>query len=73
MRITTPEGDIAVAPTTELTVHATTLSGFGVVLTVGALLVLATWWVRHIRRTRRNKATAAGLRHHPSAGPVATP
>jgi hypothetical protein len=70
VRITTPEGDIAVAPSSELTVHATTLSGFGVVLTVGALLVLATWWVRHLRRTRREKAKAAGALHHPSAGPV---
>jgi len=66
--IMTPEGDVAVAPPTELTVHATTLSGFGVVLTVGALLVLATWWVRHLRRNRRMKAVARGAQHHPSAG-----
>ena len=66
--ILTPEGDLAVAPPTELTVQATTLSGFGVVLTVGALLVLATWWVRHIRRSRRTKAVARGAQHHPSAG-----
>jgi Family of unknown function (DUF6049) len=66
--IMTPEGDVAVAPPTELTVHATTLSGFGVVLTVGALLVLATWWVRHLRRNRRMKAMARGAQHHPSVG-----
>jgi hypothetical protein len=66
--VMTPVGDVAVAPTSELTVHATTLSGFGVVLTVGALLVLATWWVRHLRRSRRSKAVARGLQHHPSAG-----
>jgi hypothetical protein len=69
--IMTPDGDVAVAPSTELTVHATTLSGFGVVLTVGALLVLATWWVRHLRRRHRMKAVARGTQHHPSAG--ATP
>jgi hypothetical protein len=68
--IMTPTGDVAVAPSTELTVHATTLSGFGVVLTVGALLVLATWWVRHLRRSRRVKAVARGVQHHPSAGAV---
>ncbi len=68
--IMTPAGDVPVAPTSELTVHATTLSGFGVVLTVGALLVLATWWVRHLRRSRRSKAVARGLQHHPSAGAV---
>jgi hypothetical protein len=66
--IMTPDGDVAVAAPTELTVHATTLSGFGVVLTVGALLVLATWWVRHLRRSHRVKAVARGVQHHPSAG-----
>ena len=71
--IMTPEGDVPVAPTTELTVQATTLSGFGVVLSVGALLVLASWWVRHLRRNRRRKAIASGARHHPSAGPPAAP
>jgi hypothetical protein len=70
VQVTTPQGDIPLAPSAELTVHATTLSGFGVVLTVGALLVLATWWVRHLRRTRRQKATAASALHHPSAGAV---
>jgi hypothetical protein len=68
--IMTPDGDVAVAPSTELTVHATTLSGFGVVLTVGALLVLATWWVRHLRRRHRQKAVAKGAQHHPSSGAV---
>jgi hypothetical protein len=70
--ILTPEGGLPVAQPTELTVQATTLSGFGVVLTVGALLVLATWWVRHIRRSRRQRGVEAGAEHHPSAGPPPT-
>ena len=69
VEVLTPTGDTAVAPMTELTVQATTLSGFGVALTVGALLVLATWWVRHIRRGRRQRGVEAGARHHPSTGP----
>jgi len=69
--ILTPAGDVAVAPSTELTVHATTLSGFGVVLTVGGLLVLATWWARHLRRHRRVKAVARAAQSHPSSGAVA--
>lgn len=69
VQVLTPTGDLPVAPMTELTVQATTLSGFGVALTVGALLVLATWWVRHIRRGRRQRGVEAGARHHPSAGP----
>jgi len=69
VEVLTPSGDTAVAPMTELTVQATTLSGFGVALTVGALLVLATWWVRHIRRGRRQRGVETGARHHPSTGP----
>ena len=61
----TPEGDVAVAPPTELTVHATTLSGFGVVLTVGALLVLATWWVRHLRRNAPQEGRTRSRRAAP--------
>src|SRR5205823_5115831 len=53
--VMTPTGGIPVAPASELTVHATTLSGFGVVLTVGALLVLITWWVRYLRQRRRQR------------------
>ncbi len=69
VQVLSPSGGIPVAPMTELTVQATTLSGFGVALTAGALLVLATWWVRHIRRGRRRRGTELGARHHPSAGP----
>ena len=69
--IMTPQGDVTVATPTELTVQSTTLSGFGVVLSVGALLVLATWWVCHIRGNRRRRAVAQATTHHPSTGPPA--
>ncbi|HKA04515.1 MAG TPA: hypothetical protein VKD67_09300, partial [Acidimicrobiales bacterium] len=69
VQVVTPSGGIPVAPSTELTVQATTLSGFGVALSAGALLVLATWWVRHIRKGRRQRGVEAGARHHPSARP----
>jgi hypothetical protein len=69
VQVVTPSGGVPVAPSTELTVQATTLSGFGVALTAGGLLVLATWWVRHIRKGRRQRGVEAGARHHPSSGP----
>jgi hypothetical protein len=69
VRVLTPQGGIPVAPMTELTVQATTLSGFGVVLSVGALLVLATWWVHHLRRSRRARGVRSATDHHPSSGP----
>ena len=64
----TPDGDVAVAPSTELTVHATTLSGFGV--------------RTHRRRAPRagdvvgaphptrppHEGGGRGAQHHPSAG-----
>ena len=45
------------------------LTGLGNLVTGAALLVLLTWWVRHIRISRRRKAEAAALDRHPvSAG-----
>jgi hypothetical protein len=64
VQILTPSGDVAVAPATEMTVQATALSGLGIVLTGGAVLVLVTWWVRQVRRSRRRRHRA----DHPSAG-----
>jgi hypothetical protein len=36
------------------------LSGLSQVVTVGAVLVLASWWYTHLRRRRRIRAAAAG-------------
>lgn len=57
-------------PTT-FTVRSTALTGLGQVISGALLVVLATWWVQHVRgrrRRRRAGAVAAHLGGHPSAG-----
>jgi len=41
------------------TVRSTVVSGVGVILTIGAGLFLAIWWLTHWRRTRRNPLPVA--------------
>ena len=43
-----------------LNVRSTAFSGVGLVLSFGAVLVLLTWWVRHIRATRRDRDAGTG-------------
>ena len=62
----TPTGSQPVAPSTQLTVRSTGLSGLGLALSVGALIVLALWWLRHLYLARRRKRNAATLGRHPS-------
>jgi len=55
---TSPDGTLTVARA-RLTVRSTAFSGVGLVLSVGALLVLVIWWARHWRTTRRNRRLVA--------------
>jgi Family of unknown function (DUF6049) len=48
-----------------LNVRSTAISGVGLLLSLGALLVLVVWWVRSWRRNRRATATPG-----PPAGPM---
>ncbi len=52
--VTSPDGVLTVGRA-QVTVRSTAVSGVGVVLSVGALLVLVVWWARHWRTTRRNR------------------
>lgn len=49
-----------------LNVRSTAISGVGLLLSLGALLVLVVWWVRSWRRKRRDPAPASG----PTAEPM---
>lgn len=49
--VAAPNGRVLL--TTTLTVHSTGFSTVGIVLTIGAALVLITWWVRSARRHRK--------------------
>lgn len=69
----TPDGGEKLTPGTQLTVRSTGLSGLGLALSVGALLVLALWWARHVHRARRRKRAVVSSQRHPStltAGPA---
>jgi hypothetical protein len=51
---TSPDGALTVSRA-QITVRSTAVSGVGVVLSIGALLVLVVWWARHWRTARRNR------------------
>jgi len=52
--VTSPDGVLTVGRA-QVTVRSTAVSGVGLVLSVGALLVLVVWWARHWRTVRRNR------------------
>jgi hypothetical protein len=56
--LTTPDGQLVIARAA-LTVHATSISLVGVVLTVLAALVFVFWWARTWRKGRRRGPRAA--------------
>ncbi len=51
---TSPDGVLTVGRA-QITVRSTAFSGVGLVLSIGALLVLVVWWARHWRTARRNR------------------
>jgi hypothetical protein len=59
----TPEGGAPITPPVDLTARVTAFTGLGQLATGAALLILATWWVHHVRQTRRRRSLAA----HPAA------
>jgi hypothetical protein len=65
----TPAGNALLEPVS-LTARVNSLTGLGRVVTVGAALVLASWWLSYLRRRRRSSRTAAlaaALDRHPAA------
>jgi len=74
VEVLTPAGNRLAGPV-ELTARVNTLAGLGRVVTVGALLVLASWWFSYFRRRRRTQREAdieaAHDRHPAQAVPTA--
>jgi hypothetical protein len=56
--LTSEDGQLHIGAT-EITVRSTVFSGWGAMLTVGALVFLAGWWANHIWRSRRAVRRAA--------------
>lgn len=54
----TPLGASQIGETLTLTARANAVTGIGQVLTVGALLVLMSWWYSHLRGRRRARLAA---------------
>jgi hypothetical protein len=54
VQVTSPDGTIVLDSST-FDVRSTAISGVGLVLSGGAALFLAVWWLRHWRSTRRSR------------------
>ena len=52
-------------PARQFTATVAALSGLGNLVTGAAMLVLLTWWIRHIRINRRRRAASAAQARHP--------
>jgi hypothetical protein len=66
----TPLGDVRLGTPVPLTAHVRGISGLGNLVTGAALLVLLTWWIRHVRRNRRRRAAVKASDRHPATGGV---
>ena len=68
VELRTPAGNPVGEPV-ELTARVTALTGLGRLVTLGALIVLATWWFSYFRRrhlTRRDEALLQAASRHPA-------
>ena len=57
LELRTPFGDRVIGEQLLLTARVNALTGLGQVLTGGAVIVLATWWLSHLRKRRRDGGT----------------
>ena len=55
LQLLTPRGDVAIAPPTTFTARVNALAGLGQLVTGVLLLLLATWWVHHLRGRRKSR------------------
>jgi hypothetical protein len=51
----TPEGEVPLHPPVEFAARVNAITGLGQVVTVVGALILASWWVQHLRVRRRAK------------------
>lgn len=65
----TPLSDTKLIPSVALTASINAWSGVGTLVTLAALLVLLTWWIRHIRRNHRGRHVSDAADRHPATRP----
>jgi len=58
------DGDVPL-DSRRLNVRSTAVSGVGLVISVGALVVLLSWWIRHSRAVRRGRRGPSGTADQP--------
>jgi hypothetical protein len=64
----TPATDHRLVPDVVLKAQVTALTGLGQLITGALVLVVLTWWVRHLRNRRRAQRAAIVVDRHPAAG-----
>ncbi len=69
--VRTPAGGPLLAEPIPLTANVNALTGLAQVVTLGALGLLATWWVHHLRGARRRRANGEAKGRHPTANEAA--
>ena len=67
LTVLTPGGDVLGEPV-QMTANVNALSGMANLITGALLLVVLTWWVRHVRQSRRAHAATAAAARHPGRG-----
>jgi hypothetical protein len=65
VQLFTPAGAEPIGQTAQLQVRAVGLSGLGLAISAGALVVLASWWIGHTRSRHRAKRAAPASLSHP--------
>ncbi|MEQ1874113.1 MAG: DUF6049 family protein [Ilumatobacteraceae bacterium] len=68
LEVFTPTGDLHLAPPVKLTARVNAISGLGNLVTGALLLVVMTWWARHVRQNWRRRAALKASLHHPLRG-----
>lgn len=68
LEVFTPNGDLQLAPPVKLTARVNAISGLGNLVTGALLLVVMTWWARHVRQNWRRRAAQKASLHHPLRG-----
>jgi len=65
LEVFTPTGNVRLAPPVRLSARVNAISGLGNLVTGALLLVVITWWVRHVRHSRRRRAAQKSSLKHP--------
>lgn len=68
LEVFTPTGDIHLAPPVPLQARVNAIGGLANLITGALLLVVITWWARHVRQNWRRRAAQKASFNHPVRG-----